>query len=578
MQQQDSLKSNLKEAKNLLDCLPCSIVMIAENYNIVCYNQAFIDLSTTMHLAKEILIKKLSSLPKSRTQFSFQLNDCTFSVHSSKKDFQGEPFYFYTISDNTSTKKSMDELYIYKEFMNSASDLGFMISDVDHTTLLYHLPQSIHSDDDTSPEMVVGKKYEEVFPNPESSNMLTTLRTGKELLNKKNVYTTPSGKTIVAFGSSYPIKKEGKTIAACTMLHWNTQLTPLLNDILEYQNQISVENTNKNNTYYTFSSIIGESPSMKETIKLAQKAASFNLVPILICGETGTGKEMIAQSIHNASANASQPFIAVNVAAIPENLLEITLFGSVPGAFTEAKNTKGLIEQAGQGTLFLDEINSMPGNLQAKLLRAIQEKTYRKLGDTKEHKVGCRIMSSINQQPQECISNHTLREDLYYRISALTINVPPLRERKEDIIPLAEYFLEKFSSAYEIPCICLSPKNHETLMSYSWPGNVRELQNTMLHSLLILDSDNISFRLPELHAQNNENSTPLFPEQDSIQAYSQQCNDGNLKDTLTAIEESLISNALQKYRWNITKAAESLGLSRSNLQYKIKKFDLIPPE
>ena len=112
MQQQDSLKSNLKEAKNLLDCLPCGIVMIAENYNIVCYNQAFIDLSTTMHLAKEILIKKLSSLPKSRTQFSFQLNDCTFSVHSSKKDFQGEPFYFYTISDNTSTKKSMDELYI----------------------------------------------------------------------------------------------------------------------------------------------------------------------------------------------------------------------------------------------------------------------------------------------------------------------------------------------------------------------------------------------------------------------------------------------------------------------------------
>ena len=227
MQQQDSLKVKFERGKNLLDCLPCSIVMIAENYNIVCYNQAFIDLSTTMHLAKRDPHKKIIfPCPKSRTQFSFQLNDCILSVHSSKKNFQGEPFYFYTISDSTSTKKSMDELYIYKEFMNSASDLGFMISDVNHTTLLYHLPQSIHSDDDTSPEMVVGKKIRRSFPNPESSNMLTTLRTGKELLNKKNVYTTPSGKTIVAFGSSYPIKKKGETIAACTVLHWNTQLTP----------------------------------------------------------------------------------------------------------------------------------------------------------------------------------------------------------------------------------------------------------------------------------------------------------------------------------------------------------------
>ncbi|MPM67330.1 Arginine utilization regulatory protein RocR [bioreactor metagenome] len=328
-----------------------------------------------------------------------------------------------------------------------------------------------------------------------------------------------------------------------------------------------------NNTRYTFSSIICNSDIMRAAIQKAKKAASFTLLPILIYGETGTGKELFAQSIHNASANKSHPFIAVNCAAIPETLLEITLFGSVRGAFTDAVNATGLFEQAGSGTIFLDEINSMPMSIQPKILRVIQEKSFRKLGSSSEIAVNCRIIASMNRPPLDCIANNTLREDLFYRLSAITIEVPPLRERKEDIETLANYFIQKYSATYEVAPIVMPPKYLEMLRKHSWPGNVRELQNTIESSLVMLEPSSGSFPTPDIFTHYDAEMSGGPSTTDNFLP-SEETKVANLKDTLFFTEKQMLVTALNKYSWNISNAAKALGISRSNLQYKIEKFGL----
>jgi len=298
--------------------------------------------------------------------------------------------------------------------------------------------------------------------------------------------------------------------------------------------------------------IIAESEKMKEVLSLAVRVARSSS-SVLIYGESGTGKELIARAIHYSSPRKSKRFVAISCAALPETLLESELFGFEKGAFTGALSGKpGKFEVANGGTIFLDEVGDIPLSIQVKLLRVLQEKEIERLGSNELRKVDVRIISATNQNLEKKIKEGKFREDLYYRLNVVTIEIPPLRERKEDIIPLAKHFLEKFRKEIGKPIEGFTKEAKELLLSYHWPGNVRELQNAIERAVVLTRSNLI--RKEDLPL-----STPQ--EEEEIR-------------TPEDLERKYIERVLKKTRWNIKKAAEILGIHRNTLRLKIKKYGL----
>ena len=296
--------------------------------------------------------------------------------------------------------------------------------------------------------------------------------------------------------------------------------------------------------------IIGSGPAMTNVLSMVQRVGPSPWT-VLVKGETGTGKELIARLTHLLSIRDKEPFIEVNCAAIPENLFESELFGHEKGAFTGASNSKkGRFELANGGTLFLDEIGELPLNLQAKLLRALQEKKICRLGSEKEMNIDVRLIGATNRNLKEMVDNGTFREDLYYRLHVLEIDIPPLRNRKGDIKDLVYHFLKRFSPKP----ISFSPEAMATLMKYSFPGNVRELEHIIQRTVTLARSSVIkTHELPEeIHQQTIVN--------------------GNLEERLTAVERQMIMKALEHHEWVQTKAAEELGISERVLRYKMAKL------
>lgn len=241
---------------------------------------------------------------------------------------------------------------------------------------------------------------------------------------------------------------------------------------------------------YNFGDIIGNSAKLSETIQIAQKASKCQ-ANVLICGETGTGKELIAQSIHFGGERRKKPFIAQNCAAIPPGLFEGILFGTEIGGFTNAIDRAGIFEQADGGTLLLDEISAMPYELQGKLLRVLQDDSVRRLGGLKDITIDVRVIAVINEDANKLIKSGRLRQDLYYRLKVIEIKVPPLRERREDILPLAEHFIEKYSAKYQKNILALSSEAKRGLQDYDYPGNVRELENIIKAGISLADGNSI---------------------------------------------------------------------------------------
>jgi|GEM_PF-67507 len=341
---------------------------------------------------------------------------------------------------------------------------------------------------------------------------------------------------------------------------------------------------------YRFHTIIGKSRPMKQLYSLIEKVASSE-ANIFISGENGTGKEMVAKTLHFLSSRKNKPFLAVNCSALNENLLESELFGHVKGAFTGAiKDKKGLFEAAHGGTLFLDEIGDTSLSMQVKLLRVLQEGTFIPVGDTVSRKVDVRIISATNKNLSNLIASGEFREDFFYRIHVIHLNVPPLRERKEDIPLLLEYFLEKRrNSFYEIsPKIATLKKQItkaclEKLLEYSWPGNVRELENEV-ERLLILSGES-EFLIPEflsskileentekvvLSLEKKNTSIPVSEEAVIAEKLSPEL----LKDALEKVEIKLIKEGLERTHFNKTLLAKQLGISRANLLSKITRYAL----
>ena len=314
-----------------------------------------------------------------------------------------------------------------------------------------------------------------------------------------------------------------------------------------------------------FKEIIGSSPPMRRLFWLMQKVIDVPTT-VLIQGETGTGKELIAKIIHFNGPLKDRPFIAENCAALPETLLESELFGHVRGAFTGAvADKKGLFELADGGTIFLDEIGEMPLPMQVKLLRVLQEGQFRPVGGHKTVQVDVRLIASTNRNLAEESSKGRFREDLYYRINVFQITPPPLRERKDDILALANHFLEKFSTRYHKPMPQVTPQTLDLLMRYDWPGNVRELENEMERALTMAAGGELIS--PELL------SDKLRPSGTEYSATELRLS-GSLKEAVSKVERQMIEKALADAHGNRSQAAKALGLSRQGLLNKISAYQI----
>ena len=315
---------------------------------------------------------------------------------------------------------------------------------------------------------------------------------------------------------------------------------------------------------------IGTSPAMQQIYTQIQQVAATK-TSVLIQGETGTGKELVARAVHNASPRANALFVSINCAAIPADILESELFGYSKGAFTGAsKDRVGKFELADGGTLFLDEITEMDFNLQAKLLRVLQERTLERLGSNRTIAVDVRVIAASNRNPRQAILDQKLREDLFYRLNVFTIVLPPLRERREDILLLAKHFLEKHAREFGFPFNGLEEDAAQCLSAYAWPGNVRELEN-MIERAIVLSSGK-AVAIQHLPAEILEDKPALeHPEKPANTVTNTQHLVG-LNAQVEALEKRLIQEALAKTGDNKVKAAHLLDISERSLWYKIKKY------
>ncbi len=315
----------------------------------------------------------------------------------------------------------------------------------------------------------------------------------------------------------------------------------------------------------SYEEIIGESPQIVEVFKTIERVADTNST-VFIQGESGTGKELVARAIHHNSSRANKEMVVVNCTAIPENLLESDLFGHERGAFTDATYQKiGKFERAHGSTLFLDEIGDMPISLQAKLLRSLQEGEIERLGGTKIIRVDVRIIAATNKDLRMAVENGTFRRDLYYRLNVIPINLPLLRQRREDILILAEYFLKKHSSTHNQPIPLIGQKTRDLLTQYHWPGNVRELEYSILRAVLFAECDVI---LPKHLPEEIQ-----FPPKRPIEGKLPDTRDlASLNMTMKEMEKELILKTLERMGNNRTLTAQTLGISLRSLQYKLKSY------
>ena len=315
---------------------------------------------------------------------------------------------------------------------------------------------------------------------------------------------------------------------------------------------------------YRFDQIVYGSGTMEEVMNLTGRVAKSETT-VLIRGESGTGKELIANAIHYGSSRADRPFIKVNCTALPENLLESELFGHERGAFTGAIQRRiGRFEQAHTGSIFLDEIGDLSSSLQMKLLRFLQEKEFERVGSNQTIKADVRVMAATSRDLEEGIRRGTFREDLYYRLNVIAIFIPPLRERKGDIPPLVDHFLQKYSEKNRRAIPKISKEARDLLLHYAYPGNVRELENVIERSLVISRADIITTRDLPFQVREGVQEAKIGPES----------KEASLNARLSGMERDLIVKALDEYGGVQTKAAQSLGISERVLRYKMKKYRL----
>jgi Nif-specific regulatory protein len=328
--------------------------------------------------------------------------------------------------------------------------------------------------------------------------------------------------------------------------------------------------------------IVGSSPAMREVYRLTRMAAPSN-ASVLLIGETGTGKEVIAKALHKRSQRATGPYIRVNCGALHENLLESELFGHVKGAFTGAvENKTGRFEAAHGGTIFLDEISSMSAKLQVKLLRVLQEREFERVGDSKTIRVDVRVVAATNESLEEEIEAGRFREDLYFRLNVVPIPLPPLRERRDDIVPLAQFFLKRYGEQNRRDVPDLSPELAKALLAYDWPGNVRELENTIERLVVLTDGKHIPagllrFGRPKYSLRSTRRRTDDVPglvrRLIEVGVHTPPPNGSKLYDFIVGgVERELIEQVMRQCDDVKVTAADRLGINRNTLHKKLEQY------
>ena len=458
------------------------------------------------------------------------------------------------------------QIQFFQQIFNKLTD-GILVSNKDGKIIYYN--KALEKMESMKAEEVVNKYLWDVYQiNPETSEHKRVRETQVPIVDQYKAHAYSNGSPQYLTYSTYPLMLNDQSIGAFSICMNDTILKNLLHETLELKRDLysldsNFEKKPSNGTIYSFEDIKGQDSQYIECIREAQTIALYN-TDILIIGESGTGKELFAQSIHNYSSRAEHPFIAVNCAAIPENLLESTLFGTVKGAFTGATDQAGLFEYAGHGTLFLDEINSMPLSLQAKIIRVLEERQVRRVGSNKNYSIHCNIISASNEDPQKLIQENKLRLDLYYRIAKASIYIPSLTERKSDIAYYTDYFIKQNNEKYNKQITSVSPAVKNIFFSYRWPGNTRELQHLV---------DNMCIRASFNQSMLSESHIPIHllknmhPPKDSI----------GIPITSKSIKDYTpheLSELLNETHWNIAKAARTLNVSRQNLQYHLKKHQI----
>lgn len=428
--------------------------------------------------------------------------------------------------------------------------------------------------DEIDVDKAIGRHILEVYPSLtfETSTLLSVMKTGKPIYNIEQNFVNYKGDKISTINSSLPIVYNNKIVGALEISRNITRMRELSEKIVNLQRELyesnnsfdETEKKKKPNAYFTFLDIIGQSKEMLKLKTLGTKAAMSDS-PVMVSGSTGTGKELFVQSIHNSSPRKYKPFIAQNCAALPANLLESILFGSVKGSFTGAENKPGLFELANGGTLFLDEINSMPLELQAKLLRVLQDGRIRRVGSSNTVDVDVRIISAINTDLNTVLEEKQLRQDLFYRLNVIALVIPDLSKRKDDIPILMDCFIKKYNKKCNKFFLGVSNEVLDIFLDYSWPGNVRELQHAIESVISLYDGDIIREEHLPFQFKNFHPKKYFTLDTNVIQP---------LNLAVDKVEKEIITSALEQTDYNISKAAKLINIPRQTLQYKIKKLEI----
>ena len=429
----------------------------------------------------------------------------------------------------------------------------------------------------TTMEKAIGQPVQDVIEN---SRMHRMVKTGKaELAAVQKI----NGSEMIA--NRFPIFEDGKVVGAVGNVmfrnpeEWRMYRTKIQN-LVEELNYYQAKAQRDLRSKYSFEDLIGSSPIFLAAKTLAQRVSGSNS-SVLLIGESGTGKELFAHAIHHQSTRASAPFVAINCSSIPEHLLESELFGYEDGAFTGAKKggKKGQFELAGGGTLFLDEIGDMPLSMQSKLLRVLQEKEVVRVGGYKSISVDVRIIAATHRDLEKMVEKGEFRQDLYYRLNVIKIDIPPLRERKEDIAPIARWLLKKLEARFYRNSIELSAEVKERLMQHSWPGNIRELENVLERSINVLDGKTIKVSDLPLYLRDfeSEDGSAIHSDQEvspNLVSISEPLFVRPLKETLAQVEKQAIEHALAVTKGNKLEAALLLEIGKTSFYDKCKLYDI----
>lgn len=460
-------------------------------------------------------------------------------------------------------KDSVETIEMLKAILKTI-DEGIHAVDAKGMTIFYN-EVAARLDGMKVPE-VLNNHVLDSFPslNQQTSTLLNVIKTGMPILNQHQSYTNLNGKTVDTVNTTLPLLVNGELIGAIEISKDLSKIKQLTERLLDMQAQFHKESSApvKNGHYASFvlGDFLSSNPQIAKLKSIAKKV-SKTTSPVLMYGETGTGKEVLIQGIHNDSIRRNMPFIAQNCAAIPSQLLESILFGTVKGSFTGAVDRPGLFELADGGTLFLDEINSMPLDIQAKLLRVLQDGVVRRVGAPQGKSVNVRIMAALNEHPAQCVQNNKLREDLYYRLNVIFFEIPPLRERIEDITLLSQHFISIYNEQFGKNISRLSEEVLKIFHQYEWPGNVRELKHVIEYAMNMAEHQEEIRGIDLPHHLQVQEGTKDVGSTDEIMP---------LREALHKKEKELITKAMTETGGNIQRAAQLLKIPRQTLQYKLK--------